>query len=433
MKMVFHFYILNDFIGRIEMSDIIINNCERKAKIYRSSGNKFTNSSSVNNDTPLEELNLNWSEKDLPERERTKHVHRLHPYLGKFIPQLVEIFLRKYFKPGQTILDPFCGSGTTLVQANELGINSIGFDVSAFNVLLTRVKTDKYNIGEATGEILDILYKLEGVKNQEAFQLEIWGNSTPKKMSIDTSNTDEYLKDWFAPQSLRELLTYKYFIDSGKYKYKNLLRVILSRSARSSRLTTHFDLDFPKKPQREPYWCYKHSKECQPVQEAFKFLRRYSIDTIERIKEFSKIRTNAQITVKHTNSLGVSIPPIDGVITSPPYVGLIDYHRQHIYAYHLLNLEDRSEDEIGAASNGSSRVAKEKYKADISGVFSHIAASMRSGGRMIIVANDRANLYDEIAEIAGMDVEGIVQRLVNRRTGRRSTEFFESVFIWRKP
>ena len=50
----------------------------------------------VTPDTPLGTLNLNWREADLPEAVRTKHVHRLHPYLGKFIPQLVEIFLRKY-------------------------------------------------------------------------------------------------------------------------------------------------------------------------------------------------------------------------------------------------------------------------------------------------------------------------------------------------
>jgi hypothetical protein len=49
---------------------------------------------------------------DVPERERTKHVHRLHPYLGKFIPQLVEWFLRRYFREGDWILDPFIGSGT---------------------------------------------------------------------------------------------------------------------------------------------------------------------------------------------------------------------------------------------------------------------------------------------------------------------------------
>lgn len=96
--------------------------------------------------TRLDELNLNWREKDLPERERTKHVHRLHPYLGKFIPQLVEIFLRKYFRAGETVYDPFCGSGTTLVEANVLNINSIGCDIAAFNPLLSKVKTAEYDV-----------------------------------------------------------------------------------------------------------------------------------------------------------------------------------------------------------------------------------------------------------------------------------------------
>src|SRR5688500_5452333 len=60
------------------------------------------------------DLELSWSERELPERERTKHVHRLHPYLGKFIPQLVEIFLERYVRHGGRVLDPFAGSGTTL-------------------------------------------------------------------------------------------------------------------------------------------------------------------------------------------------------------------------------------------------------------------------------------------------------------------------------
>ena len=94
------------------------------------------------------DLELSWSERDLPERERTKHVHRLHPYLGKFIPQLVEVFLERYFAPGACIYDPFAGSGTTLVEANAFGADAVGCDVSAFNCLLTRVKTARYALGE---------------------------------------------------------------------------------------------------------------------------------------------------------------------------------------------------------------------------------------------------------------------------------------------
>src|SRR6266516_1177823 len=122
----------------------MLTNEEKRVNVYTDS--KPTNPEEVNSDTPLESLNLNLRESDLPERVRTKHVHRLHPYLGKFIPQLVEIFLRKYFKKGNTVLDPFVGSGTTLVQANELGVNSIGFDISIFNTILCKAKTSKYDL-----------------------------------------------------------------------------------------------------------------------------------------------------------------------------------------------------------------------------------------------------------------------------------------------
>ena len=57
------------------------------------------------------DLALSWSERELPERERTKHVHRLHPYLGKFVPQLVEALLERYVPPGGRVLDPFAGLG----------------------------------------------------------------------------------------------------------------------------------------------------------------------------------------------------------------------------------------------------------------------------------------------------------------------------------
>jgi len=378
----------------------------------------------VTSDTRPEDLDLNWRESDLPERVRTKHVHRLHPYLGKFVPQLVEIFLRMYFKSGDTVYDPFCGSGTTLVEANASDINAIGCDISSFNCLLSKVKTQRYDLHLARNEVLDILQKTKATLQRDLF------HESGYRVVGNTDNS--YVLKWYAPQARQELLTYNSLISD--YSYQDLLKVILSRSARSARLTTHFDLDFPKSPQTEPYQCYKHSRICAPTQEALGFLQRYSLDTIKRLEEFAVVQTSASVIILNGDSRYVQLPnQLSGIITSPPYVGLIDYHEQHRYAYEILGLEDRRGLEIGAAKQGSSRKAQREYQESIAQVFRHACESMVSGGRMVVVAGDKYNLYDEIARLCEVEVETVVHRHVNRRTGRRSGEFFESIFIWRKP
>lgn len=393
-----------------------------------------TRPETVTPETPLEELNLNWRERDLPERVRTKHVHRLHPYLGKFIPQLVEVFLRKFFRAGQTVLDPFCGSGTTLVQANEMGVHSVGYDISAFNVLLCRAKTARYDLVRMEKEVMDVLEKVHRrAVSRDTGQLSLLMETQDVTCDTDELSSSEYLCRWYAPQALRELLAYRDTVEQGDYEYKDLLRIILSRSARSARLTTHYDLDFPKQPVTEPYWCYKHSRICEPTTEAFKFLRRYSLDTIHRVRQYALVRTDAEVKVYHADSRTADFPPVDGVITSPPYVGLIDYHEQHAYAYHLLGLRDLRDCEIGAAANGASERAKQQYMLDIAKVFRRIVAMMPPGAPIVVVANDKHNLYGQIAEMLGVQVEAVLHRHVNRRTGRRASEFYESIFVWRTP
>src|ERR687886_1941533 len=114
------------------------------------------------------DLALSWSERDLPERDRTRHVHRLHPYLGKFIPQLVEVLLARYFRPGQHVLDPFAGSGTTLVQSLESGLDATGVDIAAFNCLLMNVKTRRYDRFLLERELRDALARLEAFDARDA-------------------------------------------------------------------------------------------------------------------------------------------------------------------------------------------------------------------------------------------------------------------------
>jgi hypothetical protein len=360
---------------------------------------------------------LSWSEVELPERERTKHVHRLHPYLGKFVPQLVEVFLRRSFSRGQRIIDPFSGSGTTLFECSIYGVDSVGIDISAFNVLLGRVKTAVYNPFVVEHDLRDALARLES-----------FVASGPP--SAPAAAISPYLDAWFDPRACAELLFYRSLL--GDYESAELMAVVLSRAARSARLTTHFNLDFPKQPQTEPYSCAKHARVCRPTREAYKFLRRYSLDTITRVKEYSRLRTGAEATLVHADARSVKLPgSFDGLITSPPYPGRIDYHEQHRYAYELLGLPDRREQEIGAAVGGTSARALRRYVEDMVAVFGNARRCLHPGAAVVIVIDDARGLYDEILTSAGLQVDERLRRHVNRRTGRRGGEFFEQIILAR--
>jgi hypothetical protein len=355
---------------------------------------------------------LSWSERDLPERERTKHVHRLHPYLGKFIPQLVEELFRRHVVPGGRVLDPFAGSGTTLVQALESGLGATGVDIAAFNCLLIDVKTRRYNLVSLEHDLRDALARFERGEG-------IAGRAPA------------YVREWFAPDARAELLRFRSL--TGEYEHADVLRVILARAARSARLTTHFDLDFPKEPQHGPYWCHKHRRECKPVEHAAHFVRRYTLDTLARLKVFAKVRSAREATIVHGDARNVEFEGrFDAVVTSPPYPGLIDYHEQHRYAYELLGLDDRRELEVGAAAAGLGRVALAAYSDGIAAVLARSAESLRAGAPLLVVVNDRRELYPKILEQAGLRLDQRHRRHVNRRTGRRAGEYFEDVLVARR-
>jgi Predicted DNA modification methylase len=238
------------------------------------------------------------------EAERTKHVHRIHPYKGKFIPQLVEYFLdfhtdsfkrEVYFKPGDIVLDPFCGSGTTLVQANELGIHAAGVDISQFNVTLSNVKVRKHDLTFIAKIIKELTLKLENYQNNlnvKSFEEELQNRLTEFNNKYFRGMADLIFLEEYGSEKEKEFLNiYNELIDKYRIKIKQnsnktfldlwyldsvrkeldflaneiknisdtdireVLYIILSRTARSCRATTHSDLATLKEPVCTTYYC----------------------------------------------------------------------------------------------------------------------------------------------------------------------------------
>ena len=449
----------------------------------------------------------------ISETESTKHVHRLHPYKGKFTPQLTAYFLApqesgdaagaaERFSACDLVFDPFSGSGTTLVVAHELGLDAIGVDVSAFNVLIGNAKLRPLDLGVAARQIESIAAKLAALEAKfrtldeelgtalQGFNREHFPSPQFKRQvylkTIDEKAYGRARAEAFMPR-YRELLAAhglrpedlrlpqaRGFLDRWLLRpireqidlaaaqiatvedeaLQQLLRLILSRTLRSSRATTHFDLTTLVEPVIAPYYCRKHGKLCRPSFSASRWWRRYGHDTLRRLAAFRELRTETHQLCLAGDARHLELesalrthngPAYDreqaqhliqklkrrglrGIFSSPPYLGLIDYHEQHAYAYELFGIPRRDADEIGAMQRGQGAKAREAY---VEGIAAVLLNALRYRGPrfdVFLVANDKHGLYPRIAERAGLRIVKEWKRPVLRRSERSRQPYTESIF-----
>jgi len=267
---------------------------------------------------------ISWEFKDADTRTLT---HGYHPFHAKFIPQIPRTIIEHLTKEGHIVLDPFCGSGTTLVEAHILRRNTIGIDISPLAVLVSKVKTTFIDPD-----------KLEKAKNELYQMIDI-----KKTKSVIPDFPDQHI--WYNKETLQEL---------GIIWGQVILKTVANRSE-------HWN------------WAFI-GDNILPKLNKYTNPNKYFKNTLERMivgmKDFQKTKTKNWIKVLKMNTKDISKnikKKVDLIITSPPYCFAVDFNRYYRLSYYWFNWEiDKNRDiEIGARSKRAKKCGIDDYFFDM--------------------------------------------------------------------
>lgn len=230
--------------------------------------------------------------------------HCYHNYPAMMIPQIAERLIATYGRDANFLFDPYCGTGTSLVEANLKGINSIGTDLNPLARLIAKTKTAIIDI-----QILDLYLK---EFNDLAFSLN-FGIEKPNIVLPEFKNIDF----WFSKTVQKNLAIIKYFIDKITIEnIQNFFYVAFSETVRESSYTrnSEFKLYRMNEKQRVNFnpdvfamMINKLSRNKKGLIEYLKYLGNKQVFTL--VKDFNTVNSIGNIEEKS----------IDLIVTSPPY------------------------------------------------------------------------------------------------------------------
>lgn len=254
----------------------------------------------------------------LPNRRCLRYAtHGLHEYRGKFFPQMVRALMNIAQLPsGAAVLDPMCGSGTTLVEACLSGRSGWGLDMNPLSVFITKVKCQALTLTPTQlTSAVDALHTALDARRVSLNYAEI---------SVAMADKDQtYLKRWFAPHVLCELRRIEVAIRSLKEeKIRNFYRVCLSNIIRGVSWQKDDDL----RVRREESEVALGETVTRFLNEAVRSTRIVGAFLAERgeqgIGGYAVREADARCVVPDLRNM---VGKIDAVITSPPYATALPY------------------------------------------------------------------------------------------------------------
>ncbi len=238
--------------------------------------------------------------------------HGIHEYRGKFFPQLVKALINIAGVRKGTVLDPMCGSGTTLVEATYAGNRAVGFDMNPLSVFISEVKCSAIHLSAS-----DIVANYEELKTRLAGAE---GEAKPARRGADD---EDYLRQWFSAGVLAELDIISGEIDELPNRaVAGLFRVSLSNIIRRVSQQKEEDL----RVRREYKKIDAADVRALFLDEALRSAKAVVADVAHRVgAALGKAEVSEGDARSFVRDGRVEDGVVDLVITSPPYATALPY------------------------------------------------------------------------------------------------------------
>ena len=360
---------------------------------------------------------IDW---DFPTQSSESPFSALHWHPCRFPSQIPAVSISRLTGSTERVLDPFMGSGTTLIEAQRLGRSSVGVDINPVACMMVRSKTLPI-AAEALSQFADRA-RLRLIAEWDRIPL----GELPYQVQSEK---------WYTPSTIRDLRKIWHLINLDEYKSELLYGVFSAILLPSCRETRHWG-----------YICDNTNPKTQKevdVRDLFlntlsKYIKAYA----ERDRSLSGKIASAEIIQGDSASALSNLPDnyCSAMVTSPPYYGVADYVKAQRLSmeWFSLPIEPFRRGEIGARSKRHRRNSAESYLEELALVFEQAYRVLKSGAVGIVVfgqSPSRENLEPDFVQricAAGFTVELERKRQIPSGRRMRPSLHNETVLVVRK-
>lgn len=381
----------------------------------------------INSIKKLEELD--W---ECVNENTTYLTHNIHTYHSKYIPQIAGNLIKFLSKENDTVLDNFCGSGTTLIEAKLLNRNAIGIDINPLACLISKSKTTPISEKELKATVDKLLEESMAEINSTRMQKALNNFNRNAKNSQGYKMMEfHYINGWFQPQVIKELSIIKNNIEKIDNKdiqdfclmvFSSIIREVSNASSEFGNLMI--------------------SKKKRKVDNTFERFEKKINNATKRLLDFSKTTNNCKINVVNgdTRKLDfVENNQIDLIVTHPPYIAAVPYAEYQKLSLRWLGFSDKELNNVIIGGKRQSNDVVERFNRDMQKVFDEMYRVLKPEGYCCVVIGNPVvkgkriklnKIFVDMANESGFNfITEIVRGKYHTTMGKMKEEF---ILIFRK-